>query len=57
MSTLAIESGGVSFLTAIVASAMPTSLLTDGGSEDNLYLPDFFCQVDTCKEKKSNIMK
>lgn len=52
MSTLAVQGGGVPFLTAIVAAAILTGLFTDCGGEDNLYLSDFFCQIGTCGEKR-----
>lgn len=42
---LAVQSGGVSLLAAVVAAPAPARLLADGGREDDFYLPDLLCQV------------
>lgn len=51
MPSLAVESGGVSFLTAVVAASAPARLFADGGCEDNFYLPDLLCQVGPYERK------
>lgn len=51
MSPLAVQGGGVPFLTTIVAAATPASLFADRGSEDNLDLPDLLRQVGSCERK------
>lgn len=45
MSPLAVESGGVSLLTAVVAAPIPACLFADGGCEDDFYFPNLLCQV------------
>lgn len=53
MTPLAIESGGVSFLAAVVAAPTLARLFADGGCEDNFYLPNLLCQVGPYERKKS----
>lgn len=52
MSPLAIESGGVSFLAAVVAVPTLARLFADGGCEDNFYLPNLLCQVGPYERKR-----
>lgn len=52
MTPLAIESGGVSFLAAVVAAPTLARLFADGGCEDNFYLPNLLCQVGPYERKK-----
>lgn len=51
MPALAIESGGVSFLAAVVAAPAPACLFADGGCEDDFYLPNLLCQVGPYERK------
>lgn len=51
MTTLAIQRGGVAALTAVGTVSVGTSLLADGGSEDDLDLLDFLREVQPCRER------
>lgn len=53
MPPLAIESGGVSFLAAVVAAPILARLFADGGCEDNFYLPNLLCQVGPYERKSA----
>lgn len=52
MPPLAVESGGVSFLAAVVAVPTLARLFADGGCEDNFYLPNLLCQVGPYERKR-----
>lgn len=51
VATLAIQGGGVAAFTAVGAVPTGTSLLADGGSEDDLDLLDFLSEVQPCRER------
>lgn len=52
MPPLAVQSGGVSFLAAVVAAPTVARLFADGGCEDNFYLPNLLCQVSPYERKQ-----
>lgn len=49
VAALAVQGGGVPLLTAVGTAPPGTGLLADGGSEDDLDLPDFLGEVQPCR--------